>query len=508
MTPTPEQSAIILESAALDPPALFVEAGPGCAKSTTIGLATKALPAKDQTKTLCLAFNKEIVRDLSTKVSSLAKVQTFNSLGLSAFPIPTNVDFRKPSSCINHIRSTGKYSIAPDEIDFYKALLSLARSQGYLPRQTGLKSHISWADLVAMTDHVAPTAYHQKAFDEILMYSIKQAMAGQIDFDDQLYMPAFFHGFKLPSYKYVFVDEAQDLNPVQAQILLKMSPDKIIFVGDPNQAIYAFRGAFSDAFEHLKSAFPIHTTLPLKTSFRVPKSVLPILQTSTPDLVSSSPYEGKVFSLETSFSLPEILPEGQTRAILCRNNAPLYRAALACIYHKIPFNLADTSFGESLIKDIRQVTARNALTPTEIFKPLIALWTSRGAKNIDFLRDKAQAINGLITATQPSTTDALCLTIKSLLQKSNTSDKAHPVFLSTAHRAKGLEFWWILHLSPSLIPSLYAKTEEDFKQESNIAYVINSRPRHTLVFAEAGLLQIGPTEINRRRPDTASHQPI
>jgi ATP-dependent helicase/nuclease subunit A len=45
-------------------------------------------------------------------------------------------------------------------------------------------------------------------------------------------------------YKYIFVDEYQDINPVQESILRLISrPDNLFVVGDIKQSIYAFRGA-------------------------------------------------------------------------------------------------------------------------------------------------------------------------------------------------------------------------------------------------------------------------
>jgi hypothetical protein len=47
------------------------------------------------------------------------------------------------------------------------------------------------------------------------------------------------------TYKLVFVDEFQDSNPVQLKIFDKLSElvEKSIWVGDPKQAIYGFRGS-------------------------------------------------------------------------------------------------------------------------------------------------------------------------------------------------------------------------------------------------------------------------
>ncbi|MBW7992223.1 MAG: helicase-exonuclease AddAB subunit AddA [Planctomycetes bacterium] len=57
-------------------------------------------------------------------------------------------------------------------------------------------------------------------------------------------------------YKYIFVDEYQDINSVQQQILDMLSPGgNVLEVGDVKQSIYAFRGAQPDIFlKQLKRA--------------------------------------------------------------------------------------------------------------------------------------------------------------------------------------------------------------------------------------------------------------
>ena len=57
-------------------------------------------------------------------------------------------------------------------------------------------------------------------------------------------------------YKYIFVDEYQDINPVQQAILDALgSGDNVFVVGDVKQSIYAWRGAEPTIFlEHLAPA--------------------------------------------------------------------------------------------------------------------------------------------------------------------------------------------------------------------------------------------------------------
>ncbi|MBQ5926747.1 MAG: UvrD-helicase domain-containing protein, partial [Clostridia bacterium] len=56
-------------------------------------------------------------------------------------------------------------------------------------------------------------------------------------------------------YAYVFVDEYQDVNPVQEELLNLLSGDNVFLVGDIKQAIYAFRGSKSEYFARKEKLF-------------------------------------------------------------------------------------------------------------------------------------------------------------------------------------------------------------------------------------------------------------
>ena len=51
-------------------------------------------------------------------------------------------------------------------------------------------------------------------------------------------------------YKYVFVDEYQDVNAVQEEIISRVSDGNLFMVGDVKQSIYGFRGCRSEIFEN------------------------------------------------------------------------------------------------------------------------------------------------------------------------------------------------------------------------------------------------------------------
>ena len=56
-------------------------------------------------------------------------------------------------------------------------------------------------------------------------------------------------------YRFVFVDEYQDVNPVQEALIARMSGDNLFLVGDVKQAIYGFRGSKSRFFVEKQTEF-------------------------------------------------------------------------------------------------------------------------------------------------------------------------------------------------------------------------------------------------------------
>ena len=83
------------------------------------------------------------------------------------------------------------------------------------------------------------------------LYNLKLCELGAMDFDDIIDRALTY----TDSFGWLLVDEFQDINPKQYELTLKWSNGKNLFViGDPNQAIYGFRGASSEFFDKLKSA--------------------------------------------------------------------------------------------------------------------------------------------------------------------------------------------------------------------------------------------------------------
>lgn len=78
-------------------------------------------------------------------------------------------------------------------------------------------------------------------------------------------------------YKYVMVDEIQDLSPLQINLLRAILPERgegFFGIGDPDQAIYAFRGAHPDVIGELRKAWPSMKILKLSRGYRSAENIL------------------------------------------------------------------------------------------------------------------------------------------------------------------------------------------------------------------------------------------
>ncbi|GAJ13865.1 unnamed protein product, partial [marine sediment metagenome] len=101
-------------------------------------------------------------------------------------------------------------------------------------------------------------------------------------------------------YKYIFVDEYQDINPVQQAILDMISSGGNIFaVGDIKQSIYAFRGAKPEIFLNKLNQKPSPAT-------ESPESIQVCLNANFRSSAGILDFVNKVFSRIMSCSLSKI----------------------------------------------------------------------------------------------------------------------------------------------------------------------------------------------------------
>lgn len=78
-------------------------------------------------------------------------------------------------------------------------------------------------------------------------------------------------------FQYILVDEFQDTNKIQFEILnmlINPATQNVFVVGDPDQTIYNWRGAYADIFEDFLSSYKNTKTYILDLNYRSVKSIL------------------------------------------------------------------------------------------------------------------------------------------------------------------------------------------------------------------------------------------
>lgn len=131
----------------------------------------------------------------------------------------------------------------------------------------------------------AALAEYLLRFDE--KYARLKAERGVLDYNDLEHKTWALLGVEevaaavREKYRYVFVDEYQDVNPVQEALISRLSGENVFLVGDVKQAIYGFRGSKSKFFVEKQKEFENGTgkNLYMSRNFRSSDKVLDAVNT-------------------------------------------------------------------------------------------------------------------------------------------------------------------------------------------------------------------------------------
>src|SRR2546429_5329175 len=174
-----------------------------------------------------------------------------------------------------------------DQIRLTKACLEeLERDpKRFVPR--GIHAQISAAknNLVGPEEFKSRVAsfYDQTVADTYDLYQRRLFASNAMDFDDLLYLtvdvlerfPEALERWR-KTFRYVLVDEYQDTNHAQYRLLQLLAGEhlNLFAVGDPDQSIYAFRGADIRNILEFERDFPGTRTIPLEQNYRSTNTIL------------------------------------------------------------------------------------------------------------------------------------------------------------------------------------------------------------------------------------------
>lgn len=464
---TSEQSQIVESDSAY----LRVYAFAGAGKTSTCVAYGKARP---RAKILYLAFNKSIQVEAQHKFSTTPNVKCMTSHGL-AFPkfgsVYANAGKLVPSLKVNQVADVlGFGSIYPSEFKLYAADAVLKSVHRFLASDDSEFDEEAIANAAIPGSDIDPSEIAKHAQNLwAKMYNPNDASVGMLH---DGYLKLYRMSNPKLFYDHILFDEAQDASPVTAALVENQKQSGIVVVGDNHQAIYSFRGA-----TNAMKKFQAEQTLYLTRSFRfgpgvanVANSILHHFKNERKELVGlGEPSQIGAF------------PRAEPHTFIARANGTLFEEAVKLVRsgQTIGFVGGIAGYRMSEVLDVHNLWAG---AKASIKSPYI-----RSFKNFETLSDYAVAADDKELKSLAKCVKTHSHHIPQLVQKirasaSEDSQKVD-VWLSTTHKAKGLE-WSRVRMGDDFMKC----TENDKirkigfleQEEANILYVTATRAKRFL----------------------------
>ncbi|MCK8058653.1 MULTISPECIES: ATP-dependent helicase [unclassified Fusibacter] len=267
-------------------PVIQVLATAGSGKTTTVVSKIGYLLAVDQVRAnqiLALTYSRSSAKDLKDRHMALLGQQVqavnYSTLHAFAFSVLRRVYARKRQklSLIDSEESTlNKYAMMADA---YKKTNGSYATKEVLDE---LFSEISYVK----NARIKPESYGAKTTAFLKLFTTYEKLKvehGVIDFDDMLSNcllvfeehPEIVRILR-DQYRYIVLDEAQDINCVQVELMKVLSKDakQLIVIGDDDQSIYGFRAADPSYLISLVACHEDAVSYELGCNYRCPSNLV------------------------------------------------------------------------------------------------------------------------------------------------------------------------------------------------------------------------------------------
>ncbi len=355
-------------------------------------------------------------------------------------------------------------------------------------------------------------------------YQNKLKENNMVDFDDliSLTINLFENDHDLlyhyqQEFKYISIDEYQDIDAQQYKLIKMLIPQNgnLCAIGDPNQAIYGFRGADITFFQNFENDFSQANIINLNRNYRssniivdassqlINKDDIIAINQDSYDKVTihkapteKAEAEYAVKTIEnligghSFFSIDSNRSTGDGEDLSFSDFAVLYRtSSQANALHEafkrsgMPFVkysnelLCDKKWVKQLIKELQENESAEPLDiqiknicsniDDEIEEHIVQYLISLAQQN----NDKEQFINNIGLLTELDTLD----------------ERADRISLMTLHASKGLEFKvvFIVGLEDGIVPLRWGKDDDNTEEEKRLFYVGMTRAQNHLFLTRA-----------------------
>ena len=343
-------------------------------------------------------------------------------------------------------------------------------------------------------------------------YENDKRRKGLVDFDDLLLLCAValhddteFAAAQRWRFRHLFVDEFQDVNPVQFRLLQGWLGDRtdLCVVGDPNQAIYSWNGADPTLLTDFSGLFPGSETVHLDRNYRSTPQLVALAATVLPGgdgqgaggAVTAVRPEGRV-PVVRQFDTDVDEAHGVARAlrrshapgvpwshlaVLARTNAQLMMLEEHIRAAGIPCRL---SGGGALLRQPEVRTALDELRQVPASVPFASRLTDlEQAAGEGGAAERRGNLEALVRLGHDYAAVDFAATVDGFVawlgagDQSDAGAGADAVELTTFHRAKGLE-WpvvFVTGLEKGLVPIGHATTPAAEAEERRLLHVALTR---------------------------------
>jgi hypothetical protein len=440
MKPTNEQDRISDRAASLKPgDVLKVIAFAGSGKTTTLKMCAK----RRSDRGMYLAFNKAIAEEAKQKLGTTrCGASTMHGLAYGVMrdimgqPARINARSLLDSGLLEKhrppmIKGWGSYRVSAAVVRTMVAFSNSA-DQEILPNHA-LEAIV---DSVGDPDFLVGDDAKIKAQEAIRFlvtplteiatdYWIRCIEEGAYSHDMYLKMLDLDDGIRQDAFgrlKYLMIDEAQDINPVQRSIVLKTGLP-VIAVGDPYQQIYSWRGA-ENALSLMEGE-----ELYLTQSFRFGEDIAKIARLTLETRPDGGPTH-RLTGLGPGDPEAHVGPRG---AIICRTNIGMLDEAMKCLKSGHPVHVDKM---EDLLSDARSAQALYEGRADDITSPELRQFDDWEQLEMAAEEGGDPALNKLVRLVRTRRVKE----VEELGSRHQRDHRSAKLMVCTGHRSKGLEF--------------------------------------------------------------------
>jgi superfamily I DNA/RNA helicase len=276
-------------------------AGPGTGKTAVLAARIAHLVERglDPFSILALTFTNKAAGELRSRIAASIGRDQVSAITASTFH----------SFCLSILREHGSQAGLPADFrvldeDERATFLGLAAAGASRPAARGLRrlgeyietrkrflllpgdrelrlGPFAPAGLAALAAEFGLLPPEEEAEDVYAKYREALHQARALDFDDLVAVTARLLSTRGPAhdsfvvrYRALFVDEYQDINFAQYALMRILAPAELCVIGDPNQAIYGFRGSDRRFMDRFLVDYPDAAVYHLTKSFRCAPAII------------------------------------------------------------------------------------------------------------------------------------------------------------------------------------------------------------------------------------------